>query len=80
MDSNKDSSIAVFLDAKLEFTLGTTSNKFEAPISVAFGECKLTSLKFSKPEMGISYKVGQVAVSKALPKLVQEPDCGKTYD
>ena len=67
MDSDKDSSIAVFLDAKLEFTLGSTKNKFEAPISVAFGECKLTSLQFIEPELSISYKVGQVSVSEALP-------------
>ena len=60
--SDKDSSIAIFLDSKLEFTLGTTRNKFEASISIVFGECKLTSLNFSKPSLSVFYKVGQAKV------------------
>ena len=77
--SGDESSVEeIYEQAFIELKFHTYSLKI--PIRAEFEVCKVQKLSFAKTRLSVAYKIGAGPQSESLPKVVQEPDCGLSFD
>ena len=78
LQGDKDQSVAEHQKSYILVTIGTFS--WQIPIKVSFYACVIEKLSFENRLLSLNYKIGSGLLSEPIPGVVQDPDCGKTFE